>query len=384
MPAPAFLSFLDEPRPVAPRGVLPRDVALVLALVAAVLLESTLRAGIDHRLAHAVHGVALVLPLLARRAHPLRALGSAFALASLVPLGTTLSGQAWTDLHTTAAILLLPYTLLRWGSGREALVGLVVVAALYVVSLAGGRFRDLESAVGAAVVMAFPALLGVTVRLRASARLRQLDAARMAERAEIARELHDSVAHHLSAIALQAQGGILVAEARPADAVKVLHVVEDVASKALDELRTMVRALRADAAPALAPQHTLADLAGLADGATDELQVTVEVLAEASDVPRPVQAAVYRIAYEGVTNARRHAVGAAHVDVIVRAADRSLTVAVVDDGEGRASRGRGGLGLGLVGVAERAEMLGGRLDAGPLPGRGFRVEATFPLRKGGR
>lgn len=359
------------------------DAALVGALVPAVLFEAAFRPGIELRAAHAVHGVALVLPLLVRRAHPLRALVTAFAAASLVPLFTTLTGRAWTDLHTTAAILALAYTLLRWGSGREAARGVLVVAALYVVSLVGGRFRDVESAVGAAVVMAFPALLGVTVRLRANAHLRDIEAARLAERAQIARELHDSVAHHLSAIVLHAQGGILVAEARPDEAVKALHVALEVAGAALGELRTIVRALRDVGAPELVPPRTLADLEDLAaDDASPRVVVSVE--GDIVDVPAPLQAAAYRIAHEAVTNARKHAVGATIIAVAVCVNVRALEVTVTDDGQGPAPRGRTGLGLGLVGMAERAAMLGGTLDVGPLPARGFRVAAVFPLRKNPR
>lgn len=353
---------------------------LVAALVPAVLLEAFSRPGIELRAAHAIHGVALVLPLLVRRVHPLGALVVAFATASLVPLVTTLTGLAWTDLHTTAAILLFGYTLFRWASGREAARGALVIAALYAVSLAGGRFRDVESAVGAAVVMAFPALLGATVRLRANAHLRDLDAARLAERAEIARELHDSVAHHLSAIVLHAQGGILVAEARPDEAVKALHVALEVAGVALGELRTMVRALRDAGAPELVPRRTLVDLEDLAaDDASPRVVVSVE--GDVGDVPAPLQAAAYRIAHEALTNARKHAVDATRIAVAVCVNVRGLEVTVTDDGQGSGPRGRTGLGLGLVGMAERAAMAGGTLDVGPLPARGFRVAAVFPLRK---
>jgi signal transduction histidine kinase len=193
------------------------------------------------------------------------------------------------------------------------------------------------------------------------------------------------VAHRLSAIALLAQGGRVVSETRPEEAVQVLHLIEESASEALGELRTLVGALRSDGVPSLGPQPTLSDLEGLASPAHEPLVVTVDVRDHAeslASVPTALQSALYRIAQESITNARRHAKHATRVQVSLNLTASRATLSVVDDGRSRGAREAGDLGFGLVGMAERAELLGGTLKAGPLPDRGWRVTASFPVKKG--
>jgi signal transduction histidine kinase len=360
---------------------------LPFVLAPAVVLEATFRPALEHRVGHALLGLAFVLPLHWRRSQPFRAFLASFALAATVPLAAILFGLEWTDLHTTAAILLLPYSLFRWGTGREASLGLAVISGLYGLTLVRGQFHGPGDALGGGVVMLFPALLGATVRFRAKAHLRELDTVRLGERAQIARELHDSVAHQLSAVALLAQGGIVVGANRPEEALKMLHLIEETAAKALGELRAMVGALRDDGA-ALGPQPRISDIEELASLPHESLRVTVdfdrddETASVLEAIPPPVQGAVYRIAQEAITNARRHAKHANTVEVAVRANAASVTVTIVDDGQTRGTKSRDGLGFGLVGMAERAALLGGTLEAGPVPGgRGWRVAAAFPLRK---
>ena len=355
-----------------------------LALALIVVLEACLRRGLSYRAAHAIVGVAFVLPLVFRRSRPFGAFLVSFALAAVVPVAAQLLGVDWTDLHTGAFILLLPYSLVRWGSGRETVLGLGVIVGLYAVAFARGRFAGTGDAIGGAVVMVFPALLGATVRFREKARQRELDAVRLEERAQIARELHDSVAHHLSAVALLAQGGIVIGETRPEEAAQVFHLIEESASKALGELRILVSALRRDDAPSLGPQPTLSDLAALASPAHERLVVEVELRGEAEDlssVPTALQSALYRIAQESITNARRHADHATRVQVSLSVSSTEATLSVVDDGQTRGASRSGGLGFGLVGMAERAALLGGTLQAGPSPEGGWRVLASFPKRK---
>ena len=356
---------------------------MTFALVALVVLETSVRQGLDHPVVHAIAGVALVLPLAFRRTRPFAAFLASFVLAAVVPLGAQLLGLEWTDLHTGAFILLLPYSLVRWASGRETLLGLGVMVGLYAIAFLRGQFNGPGEAVGGAVVMLFPALLGATLRFRAKARQRELDAVRLEERAQIARELHDSVAHQLSAVALLAQGGLVVGESRPEEAIQVFHLIEESAKKALGELRTLVGALRSDGAPELGPQASIADLARLASPPHEPLVVTVELegTTEAATVPSSLQSALYRIAQESITNARRHAKHATRVQVSLRVTATEATLSVVDDGETRAASGSGELGFGLVGMAERAGLLGGTLHAVPSPGRGWRVSATFPMKK---
>ena len=380
MVLPLLRSLWAEPRPQAAPGIAPFDRWLVLVVALALVTEARVRDGLDDRALHAVVGLAMIVPIVWRRPHPLRAILVSYAIAATMPLIKLILGRGFVDLHTTAAILVLPYSLFRWGAGREASVGLVVMAGLYGLTAACGQLHGREDAIGAAVVMLFPAVIGAMVRFRAKAQLREIDAARSNERAQIARELHDSVAHHLSAIALQAQGGILISEHRPAEAVPVLRVIEDVAAKALGELRTIVTALREDGAPELGPRATLADLEELTTRSDQSLHVTLELEGEVGTVPAAVQTAVYRIAQEGITNACRHARNATRAAVVVRVLARTISVKVTDDGHGRGSKGAG-LGFGLVGMAERAALLGGKLEAGPLPARGWQVSAEIPLRR---
>ena len=148
------------------------------------------------------------------------------------------------------ALLLLPYSLLRWGSGREILIGLPVILVTLALSLAMDFTGVVDSVVGSLILM-FPATLGVSVRYWSSSRVRELDQVKLLEREQLARELHDTVAHHVSAIAIRAQAGRVVSASDPDAAVAALVVIEDEASRTLAELRSMVGALREDGGPAL-------------------------------------------------------------------------------------------------------------------------------------
>lgn len=387
MIAPLLRSVWAEARPVQPpqsRAAVTWDRVSTLALAVASVLEAFLRQGIAYRGAHAIVGVAFVLPLVFRREKPLGSFLVSFALAAVVPVAAGLVGIEWVDLHTGAFILLLPYSLVRWGSGREISIGLGALVGLYAIAFVRDRFHGTGDAVGGALVMLFPALTGATVRFRGNARRRELDAVRLEERAQIARELHDSVAHQLSAVALLAQGGIVVGETRPEEALQVLHLIEESAGKALGELRTLVGALRSDGAPALGPQPTLTDLKGLASAPHEPLAVTVSVVGplDGPSLSTALQSAIYRIAQEAITNARRHAKRATRVRVELRVTPTAATLSITDDGQSRAARADRELGFGLVGMAERAGLLGGTLEAGPAPEGGWHVSANFPLRRG--
>ena len=116
----------------------------------------------------------------------------------------------------------------------------------------------------AIVFLLFPAALGASVRYRTTSRLRELDQVKLREREQLARELHDTVAHHVSAIAIRAQAGRVVAASHPDAAVDALEVIEEEASRTLAEMRSMVGALREDEEPELAPQRGVADIERLA------------------------------------------------------------------------------------------------------------------------
>ena len=239
---------------------------LVALLLPTVLLEGLLREGLAWRPLSLALGVALVLALPWRRRSPFLLFLLAFGALHAAQLAALLAGVAWEGLYAHAAVLLLPYSLFRWGAGREAAIGLLVMLAVYALSALGGDVRGVGDVIGGAFVFAFPAVLGASVRFRASAQLRELERVKLLEREALARELHDTVAHHVSAIAIQAQAGRTVAAARPDLALEVLTVIEEEAARTLSEMRGIVATLREDGAADLAPGAGVADIERLARG----------------------------------------------------------------------------------------------------------------------
>jgi signal transduction histidine kinase len=226
------------------------------------------------------------------------------------------------------------------------------------------------------LVLLTPALLGASVRYWTTARGRELDQIKLREREQLARELHDTVAHHVSAITIRAQAGQVVAASDPSAAVDALRVIEQEAVRTLGEMRTIVGVLRRGEAADLVPQQGVSDIERL--GATDHgPRVDVTMTGDLDDLAPSLGAALYRIAQEAVTNAMRHARHATRVDVRVVGDDDCVRLTVRDDGDAAAS-GRGPDGYGLIGMAERATLLGGTLVAGPGDGRGWSVDVVLP------
>ena len=157
-------------------------------------------------------------------------------------------------------------------------------------------------------------------------------------------------------------------------AVEALAVIEEAASRALTELRAIVRTLRDGDDADLAPQGGVADITRLA-AAADGPRVDVELVGDLDGLRPMVAAAVYRIAQESITNAVRHARHATRIDIRVIGEQDSVLVVVLDDGEPAAAAAPG---YGVAGMTERAALLGGTLEAGPSPGGGWLVTATLP------
>ncbi|WP_067793798.1 sensor histidine kinase [Actinomadura formosensis] len=199
------------------------------------------------------------------------------------------------------------------------------------------------------------------------------------ERARIARELHDVVAHHMSVIAMQAEAAPYKIPDLPDAAKQTFGVVRDAAREALTETRRVVGLLRSDDEGAeRAPQPGLDRLDDLIAAAR---RAGLSVAAAVVGMPRPLNAGVdlsaYRIVQESLSNAARYAPGS-QVHVEVKYGADALAVSVTDDGaRGAPQESRGG-GHGLVGMRERVTMLGGRLDAGPRDGAGWSVAAELP------
>jgi signal transduction histidine kinase len=308
----------------------------------------------------------LLPAILFRRTRPLPMLALVFVVTGLAPVVTS----AGTDQYAMAYVLLFPYAVFRWGSGREAAAGATIIVVKVVLWMLLGLMHLGDVFAGFGVLFSLMAL-GAAFRYRARARQRELDQVKLIERERLARDLHDTVAHHVSAMAIRAQAGIATSTVRPAAAVEALHVIEAEASKALTEMRAMVRVLRDDEPAARTPGPRIADVATLADGSFVDVRIDGDV----DDLPPSVCAAVFRLAQESVTNARRHAKHATRIEVRVAADAESVRLRVTDDGEAAPVNQHG---YGLRGMAERAGLLGGTCEAGPRDGRGWTVTAVLP------
>lgn len=200
-----------------------------------------------------------------------------------------------------------------------------------------------------------------------------------AERVRIARELHDVLAHSLSQINVQAGVGLHLMDRQPDKAAEALASIKETSKTALDEVRAVLGVLRADGGDVpLVPEPGLDRLAALV-AAIGGLDVTLED--RVGSAPKPVQLALFRIVQESLTNVTRHA-NARHATVRLWTQGDSYRLEVTDDGSGGASMASETGGRGLLGMRERAELLGGHLSAGPAAEGGFRVSATIPRQAG--
>ncbi|MFC4626794.1 sensor histidine kinase [Promicromonospora alba] len=380
----AIRSLWDEPRPADPPVRVWRDWVLVAAVVAGAVIEMVARPDVQGRWLELATVVVLAPTLLWRRTHPLTTVVVAFA-ASTVPalvLGRDLA------FGSNIFMLVLAYALFRWGSGRAMVLGAAVVLAKMGTNAALGFLTLADVGIGA-LILGSTFALGLALRYRSGARRREREQVVLLERERLARDLHDVVGHHISAVAVRAQAGLAVSQTDPGAAAEALQVIEEQASRALAEMRTLVRVLRSDelvpgedggdGADELAPGPTLADVERLADPTVPRVEVNLE--GDPALVSAAVGGAVQRIAQESVTNARRHARGATRIAVRVTVDETSVRLRVSDDGGAAVSPSHGGYGhggYGLAGMRERAALLGGTLDAGP-GAAGWTVEAILPL-----
>ena len=321
--------------------------------------------------------LALAPMLLWRRTHPFAVVATVFGAIALVDVALIVADAPALDVYTSLCFMVLPYSLCRWGSGREAVAGLaiVLVPATIAVVVSWSGFAE---AIGGSAVLISTVALGWAVRSQHRARERWVEQVKSQERVMLARELHDTVAHHVSAIAIQAQAGRALAAASPESALEALEVIEGEAKHTLAEMRTMVRVLRNEAPVDYAPQPGVADLGQLRVTSPGGPRVEVTVSGDLTALPAPIDAAVYRIAQEAVTNAVRHARNASLVDVRVVGEETAVSLVVRDDGDPGPDNSVRGVGFGLTGMVERASLLGGACQAGPCPARGWAVSASLP------
>ncbi|MFD0312789.1 sensor histidine kinase [Streptomyces flavalbus] len=365
-----------EPRPPDAPARVWRDWALVAASLGGVVLEAALREDVVWRPVAAVFTVGLCLLTLWRRTRPLAMVTLAFGSTMLLQVAWLVAApREPVGLDTGVIVLVLVYALLRWGSGREVVLGGAVILTVGALCVVTYESPVVEKVVGY-VFLLLPGVVGAAVRFWGAARERQWEQVRSREREQLARELHDTVAHHVSAMVIRAQAGRVLAGADASAAVEALEGVEEEGARTLEEMRAMVAALRDRGVGAeLAPPAGVADLERLARTPGDRLKVDLGLDGELDSLPPALDAAVYRIVQESVTNAMRHAVGATEVVVRVTAQRHTVRVSVRDNGQ-RTGRGRDG--YGLAGLRERAALLGGALRAGPGADQGWHVEAELP------
>lgn len=367
------------------------DVILAALLLVGGLVEVAVTDSL--RTHAAVAGAAVVgmaVPLLWRRSAALATMTIvlAAAVAQLVLTGIPTSAAS------TVAWVVVVYSSAAYSPMRRALVGIGVIGAATAVFVTLGPPPTLTDVLAATLFSdAVPWLAGAfrSRHLRA-ARLEQLaerlmtdqrEEARRAvaeERAKIARELHDIVAHAVSVIVVQAEAGEAQLATSPERAGIAFRAIQDSGREALGEMRRLLGLLRgADGAPeaVLSPLAGLARLESLVDQVRGTgLSVTLAIDGEPARVPPGIDLSLFRIVQEGLTNTLKHA-SASSAQVTLRYRDRTVEIELVDDGSAEASATNGG--HGLVGMKERVAIFGGELSAGPRPEGGFGLRARLPL-----
>jgi len=343
--------------------------------------------------ANAAFVVAVTMPLLVRRPHPALALAGVFVVQG-VWIGVYYHGSHQPPFEPFAAGVVACFALGFHADRRGLRAGLLVFAATVLGSaivLAAG---------GSTVGNALPALIwwlaaiGIGRGLRErqalvellrerSARLerdreRDMTEAALEERARIARELHDVIAHAVSLIVVQASAERRLLGAGQKRTADTLETIERSGREALGELRRLLGVLRAQRSERLAPQPGLDALPELLDEArSGDQALRFATDGEPVRLPAGLDLTAYRIVQEALTNARKHAPGAA-VDVKLRWRPAELEIEVSDDGPGPPSTPNGA-GHGLIGMRERAALYGGTVRAAPAPGGGYLVHARLPI-----
>jgi signal transduction histidine kinase len=356
------------------------DFALAAALTVALELETWTSANANgHRLAVAAAGPLTTAALALRRRYP-AAVGIGALLSSVV------MQTAWPSAEVSYAVAWMcdVYALVAWTPVRTFVAGLAayIAACLATIPLPGGDAKGtVQFLIPSTTVMLVVrwVLDGRERRLRLAERERDLAAreAVVEERARIARELHDAIAHNVSMMVVQAgaERRVVLADSTR----EVLGTIEQIGRGALTEMRRLVGMLRSDEADPLAPQPGLDDLPTLVGQVREAgLPVELRVEGERRGLPVGIELSAYRIVQEALTNALKHA-GEARAAVHVRYGPDSLELEIVDDGAGVPAPVPSG-GHGLVGIRERVALYGGRFDAGRNPGGGFAVRVLLPLR----
>ncbi|WP_037681179.1 sensor histidine kinase [Streptomyces griseus] len=322
------------------------------------------------------------------------------------------AAQLMLDVATGAAdfaMLVIVYTVAatgaRWASRLALAVGLCAAALAHMrwPNEHTGPLGNFAEVVFTTVPFALAWVLGDSIRTRRAyfaqleeraARLEkereaQAKVAVAAERARIARELHDVVAHNVSVMVVQADGAAYVLDAAPDQAKKALETISSTGRQALAEMRRLLGVLRTgehQEGGEYVPQPDVEQIDDLVEQCrTSGLPVDFRIEGTPRPLPSGVELTAYRIVQEALTNTRKHGGPNAGASVRLVYFDDGLGLLVEDDGKGAPHElyeegGADGRGHGLIGMRERVGMVGGTLDAGPRPGGGFRISALLPLK----
>jgi signal transduction histidine kinase len=341
--------------------------------------------GAGHRLPATLAALAIMAPIAVRRRYPA-------VVGTGVPLVSAASHALWDPsfIGYPIATFCALYALTAWTLPRRFALGTVLVAAAFLATLAA-RSASVQvvvpfTVVTVAVMLLVRRIVGDRER-RAQVAERERDvAAREAvveERARIARELHDVIAHNVSMMVLQAGAERRVLDGTASPTREVLQTIEQVGRSALTEMRRLVGMLRGGAVEPLRPQPGLGDLQALVAQVREAgLPVELRIDGEPRGLPAGIELSAFRIVQEALTNTMKHA-GQARAQVSIRYGADMLELEIHDDGPGatrHAAEGAASRGHGLVGMRERVTLYGGHLDVGDHPAGGFAVRVRLPAR----
>ncbi|MET9553251.1 histidine kinase [Streptomyces sp. NPDC006645] len=387
----------DPPKTAAPSRPAPahraRSVALY-AVLAAVWLGDVVSSGglrtpdrgwLLPLLSGPVAAVLLQLPYrwlsLERRAWA-AACGS-LAVTAVMALRDLKPGGVWGMLESLCLLILIARTC-RQAERPYATVALGIAVLLGPLRLNGPG--ALAGSYSLAFAVAAMVAIGCYLRVQDRNQARAMDSVRQAERMELARDLHDFVAHHVTGIVVQANAGLAVRATAPEHIEPILESIQKSGMETLDSMRRLVRVLREVDGTPQRPGELLAELAGLVSGfggGEDGSDATLSVTAPArsSRLAPEVELSVHRVVQESLTNARRHAPGTV-VAVRVDTEDGRLRVEITNGpsaGPPAPSPVGGRGGFGMVGLQERVAAVEGLLEAGRTPDGGWRVVGVFPV-----
>jgi signal transduction histidine kinase len=353
------------------------DAAVALAILVISVIDDV--AEQSHPAGLVLFSVALSLPLVWRRRSPLLIFGLIAAVA----------GVQWiadTKVIADVALLVSLYTVTAHESRQRAALATGVLGLGAVLATARWGADDaFKTFVGLAGLTIAAAGLGTSVRQRVRYQASLEERAAAAERARIAREMHDIVAHNLSVMIALADGAAFAAERAPAQSASAMQAVSATGRQALGEMRRLLGVLRDGRAPdELVPQPGLQEIDALVGQVRAAgLPVAVAVEGDVRGLPPGAQLTVFRVVQEALTNALKHAGPGAHALVRLRYDHAGVELEISDNGTGARAPAPGSHGLGLNGMRERAAVYGGSIDAGPLPSGGWRVRMRLAVAPAG-